>query len=292
MVSAILAMMIKLFALVALLFGCAEPRPELGDVGPFLPEDVAVVEDGTTGFDVGGTGETWCFTAPEESEEDLSIVGQLFEMSWSNMYPGEYTGDVRIRIMDMCGTEVHSFDVLPTGSYALHLPVGTAGFNGYFEFPYCPGSGDPGSFKFNDYPLFREFDKPFAGKYIHSNVRIFIPDIITFATAIVEQKDDAGYVQGTVYRWLDYETVQGAAIVPSSGKVWYISNAQIPDAALSETQNKGMFVVANAAPGPFEIQVTLPSGKSFTKRIHTWAYKSQPNGVVTNTGVPVPPEYL
>jgi hypothetical protein len=278
-------------AVAAVIAGCAEPRPDTGDFGPFLPLDAASAAE--TGADASAGMDAWCFGAGgPKAEVDLSVVGQMFEMSWTNMFPGDYRGDVLVKIFDLCGAEVRQFTVLPTGSFAFHMPVDVQGFNGYFEFPFKPDGMDDAAYPFAGYPLFREFDKPFAGQYIHSNVRMFAPDIITFATAIVKQEEEKGYVQGTVYRWLDYVTLDGVVVQPSSGKLWYISNAHIPDAGLATTQNKGMFVVANADPGPFALTFELPSGKSFTKEIYTWPFGDAANGLVTNTGVPVAPEYL
>ena len=275
--------------LLCTLSACSATAPETGDLGSFFPPDIAA-GDGI-GAEVS-KGEAWCFSSSEGAEQDLSVVGQVYEMAGDNLFPGHHTGDVTIKIFDVCGLPIHEFDVPPNGGFAFHLAVGDAGYDAYFEFPHRPEHVAEEDFPFGEFPLIREFDKPFHGAYIHSNLRLFNPDVVKFPLKIVDQQPEFAYVQGTIYNILDYETVVGAVVTPSSGDVWYISDQHIPDSTLNETQHRGMFIVANCDPGPIELLFTLPGEKSFAKRVTGWPMNTHPNNLFTSVGVPVDPELL
>ena len=77
--------------LVFTLLSCSAKAPEAGDLGAFFPPDQVSGE----GVSAEVTkGEAWCFTSPEGAEQDLSVVGQVYEMAWDNLFPGHHTGDV------------------------------------------------------------------------------------------------------------------------------------------------------------------------------------------------------
>ena len=269
---------------------CQATTPDSKDFGSFLPADSKVTTDaGKVDID---EGENLCFTGTDEDSTDLSIAGQLFEMSWENLWPGEYIPNVGIKIVDWCGTEVTQFDVGDLGSFAVHLNVGEHGFNGYFEYPYRPENIDEAEWEMGEYPLYREFDKEFRGDYIHCNLRLFGPDIIEVPLNLLKQQDDKGYVQGTIYEIIEYETLAGVTVEASSGTVTYVSNASFPDQTLTESQDKGLFLVANTDLGPVELTITLPSGNKVSKTVLAWPLTSEPNLVITNVGFPVHPELL
>ena len=281
---------VVLILVLALAVSCEGNAPNSGDLGSFLPRDFLAVDTGPSSAELK-SGETLCFTG-HEGELDLSVAGQMFEMSFKNLFPGEYIGDVHVKVRDLCGNQVHDFDVASIGSYAFHLPV-DEGFNAYFEFPYKPEWLADEDYPFADYPLYREFDKPFKGDYIHCNLRLFAPDIISIPLSVLKQKDHLGYVQGTLYEWITYDTIADAIITPSSGKTTYISDtAHLPDGALTATQTKGLFLVANVQPGELTLTVELPSGNTVEKTVIVWPLTSEPNKVITNVGVPILPDLL
>ena len=276
-------------ALAVTLLSCSATAPETADLGSFFPPDM------TAGEGLGAEvthGEAWCFTSAEGAEQDLSVVGQVYEMAIDNLFPGHHTGDVHIKIFDVCGLPIHEFDVPPNGGFAFHLAVGDAGYDAYFEFPHRPEHVAEEDFPFGEHPMIREFDKPFHGAFIHSNLRLFNPVVVKFPLMIVDQQPDTAYVQGTVYNILNYDTIAGAVVTPSSGDVWYISEQHIPDSTLNETQHRGMFIVANCDPGPIELLFTLPGGKTVAKRVVGWPMNTHPTNLFTSVGVPVDPEML
>jgi len=274
-------------------WGCEGNSPDGkgGDLGAFFAPDAGSVEMGGRSMDLI-RGEAHCFTGAG-GELDLSVVGQMFEMSFENLFPGEYVGNVLVKVKDLCGNEAYSFEVGDIGSFAFHLPVGDDGFHGYFEFPYRPEWMAVEDYPFADYPLFREFDKPFNGDYIHCNLRLFAPDILSIPLTVLKQKETLGYIQGTLYEWVTYDTIAGAKIQPSSGTTTYISDAaHLPDSSLTETQTKGLFLVANCTPGPVVLTVHFTSGAVIEKTVHVWPLNSEPNDVITNVGIPVTADLL
>jgi hypothetical protein len=275
--------------LLLLAMGCSASPPADTDFASFFPPDASV--EGLSGGEVA-LGESLCLLAPESSEKDLSVAGQVLEMSWDNLWPGNYIGDIEMHIYDWCGTQVDKVVVQPSGSFAFHTPAGEHGFVGYFEYPYKPDNVAQADWEYADYPLFREFDKEFRGDYIHCNLRLFGPEIISLPLNMTKQKDDKGYIQGTLYEIISYETLAGAVITPSSGTVTYLSDSHLPDGTLTETRELGLFLIANTEPGPVELIVTLANGNTLTKVVYTWPLKSEPNMVITNVGIPVMPELL
>ena len=287
----------KLFAVIMLLtlVACTGSRPETGDLGSFFPPDM--VSGGDAHQQDLGTVDALCRGTVIGGNEDLSVVGQLYLMSWDNLFPGDHFGDVHVKLFDMCGEMFFEYDVLPWGSFAFHLPMDEEGYDGYFEFPFRPESVAQEDWTLDSYPLVREFDKPFAGNYIHVNLRIFDPDIMQFSTSILKQEDALGYVQGTIYNWFDYYTLADVVVTSSSGKIWYVSEANLPDASLEKSQHKGIFLIANADPGLVKIDLELPNGNTVTKTILTWPFKGSVEGqpdraLVTSVGYPVPPDLL
>lgn len=275
---------------------CSASRPDTGDLGSFMPGDLGGAEGDVVLQDLGAV-DAMCRGTIIGGNEDLSVVGQLYLMSWDNLFPGDHTGDVNVKLFDMCGEEFFSFDVLPWGSFAFHLPMDEEGYDGYFEFPHRPDFVAEEEWTLGGHPLVREFDKPFFGHYIHVNLRIFDPAIMTFSTSILQQEDDKGYVQGTIYDWFDYHTLADVVVTSSSGKVWYVSEANLPDATLEMSQHKGIFLIANAEPGLVKIDLALPNGNTVSKTILTWPMKGAVDGqpdrlLATSVGYPVPPELL
>jgi len=275
--------------LTGLLLACSAPAPEATDFGSFFPLDAAT-EVATRGE--VSVGEHLCFLAPEEPLKDLSVAGQVLEMSWDNLWPGNYIGDIDLLVFDWCGIEVDRVTVQPSGSFAFHTPAGEHGFVGYFEYPHRPETIAEADWEFDDYPVFREFDKEFRGDYIHSNLRLFDPTIISLPIELTKQKNDKGYIQGTLYEIISYDTLEDAVVTASSGKVTYLSESHLPDSALTSTRDRGLFLVSNTVPGPVELTVTLPSGNVISKIVYTWRLDSEPNNVITNVGFPVMPNLL
>jgi hypothetical protein len=273
-----------------LLVSCAVETPQTGDLGSFFPADLSAPEPELPDIAGQDAGAYRCFTGVNGGDVELSVAGQVFEMSWENLFPGDYVGNVEVRLNDLCGTEVHRFASSDIGSFAFHVPVPEGGFDGYFEYPHLPEGTNPEDWTFGDYPLYREFDKDLAGDFIHVNLRMFAPAIVALPLKVTKQKDDLGYVQGSIYDWVTYDTVAGAAIVPDSGTVWYISEAHLPDANLSATQSLGLFLIANTQPGPVEIAISLPDGRKLSRQIVTWPLTSDPRKIITNVGIPVLPE--
>lgn len=282
--------LIRLACCVAVAAACYVQEPETGDLGSFFGMDTAPVPD-TVASDLTQEARWGSCYAPGKAETELSVVGQLFEMSFENLFPGTYVGNVAVKVFDACGVQVHAFEVGPIGSFATHFPVGE-GFNGYFEYPYKPDWVAAEDYRLADFPLFREFDKDFVGVYIHVNLRMFSPSIIDIPLAFMEQKPDLGYLQGTVYEWITYDTIVGAKIKASSGKVCYIGESHLPDLNLTQTCSRGLFLVANVTPGPVTLTVTLPGGKQVSKTVFAWPLESEPNRVITNVGIAVHPSAL
>ncbi len=276
-------------ALAALLLACSAPAPEATDFGSFFPPDSAT--EVAAGAEVA-IGENLCLFEPEKTEKDLSVAGQVLEMSWDNLWPGNYIGDIDMRVIDWCGIEVDRVTVQSTGSFAFHTPAGEHGFVGYFEYPHRPETVSEDDWTYGDYPVFREFDKEFRGDYIHCNLRLFSPGIISLPLNMTKQKDDKGYIQGTLYEIISYETLADAAIEASSGTVTYLSDSHLPDATLTTTKSRGLFLVSNTEPGPVELTVTLASGNQVSKTVYTWRLDSEPTKVITNVGFPVMPQLL
>jgi hypothetical protein len=275
-----------------LLAACEGNSPEAGDLGSFFAVEAAGADVGADVPGEDGRGPGACFTG-EPAKEDLSVAGQMFEMSFENLFPGDYVGNVDVKVVDLCGTVVRQFEVGASGSFAFHLPVGEQGFDAYFEFPHKPDAMPAAEYRFADYPLYREFDKPFRGTYIHCNLRIFSPQVISIPLTMLKQAPDLGYVQGTLYEWVTYDTIAGAVIAPSSGQTTYISDAaHLPDQTLTKTQGKGLFIVANVTPGEVVLAVTLPTGNVVEKTVTVWPLNSHPNKMITNVGVPVMDELL
>ncbi len=292
--SAMLAILIdrrsaSTLLLTALLLACSAPAPEDTDFGSFFPPDS--VSEVASGGEVN-VGEQLCLIAPEKTEKDLSVAGQVLEMSWDNLWPGNYIGDIELRVFDWCGSEVDRVTVQPSGSFAFHTPAGEHGFVGYFEYPHRPETIAEADWEFDDYPVFREFDKEFRGDYIHCNLRLFDPTIISLPIELTKQKADKGYIQGTLYEIISYDTLEDAVVTASSGKVTYLSDSHLPDSSLTSTRDRGLFLISNTEPGPVEIVVTLPSGNEVSKTVYTWRLDSEPNNVITNVGFPVMPDML
>lgn len=276
-------------ALSALVLACSAPAPEATDFGSFLPVDSVTEVAGRGEVTVG---ENLCLFEPEKTEKDLSVAGQVLEMSWDNLWPGNYIGDIDMRVMDWCGTEVDRVTVQPSGSFAFHTPAGEHGFVGYFEYPHRPETVAEADWAYGEYPTFREFDKEFRGDYIHCNLRLFSPSIISIPLKMTKQQDDKGYIQGTLYEIISYETLADAMITASSGTVTYLSDAHLPDATLTSTRDRGLFLISNTEPGPVELTVTLASGNVVSKTVYTWRLDSEPNKVITNVGFPIMPDLL
>lgn len=274
--------------LAACLLACSSTPPEAGDFGSFLPPDAARGSEIAAMDVVSGQR---CHPGTE-ADEDLSLVGQMLQMHFENLWPGDYVPDVEIRLFDWCGNHLHSFQTNDIGSFAFHFDAGVGGFDGWLEYPYKPPWMEESEWEFGDYPIYREFDKPFDGVYAHINLRLFDPKVLSLPLTITGQKEDKGYIQGTLYQWLDYHTIAGAVVEASSGTTTYISNASLPDMALGETQDKGLFLIANTTPGPVEVTVHLPNGNDISKTVLTWPLGPAADRLVTNVGFPVPPESL
>ncbi|MBM4353237.1 MAG: hypothetical protein FJ109_05480 [Deltaproteobacteria bacterium] len=278
----------RLFPLLFLL-SCAVETPQTGDLGSFFPADMTGEKDLPVAGEVDA-GAFSCFTGVNGGEVELSVAGQVFEMSFENLFPGEYVGNIGVHLVDLCGNEVRRFASSDIGSYAFHIPVPLEGLDAYFEFPHVPEGVDATDWAYEKYPLFREFDKELVGDYVHVNLRVFAPNIVAIPLNVTKQKAELGYVQGTLYEWVTYATIAGAAIESDSGTVWYISEGHFPDATLTVTQSRGLFLIANTTPGPIRIDVTLPDGRKVTRSVLTWPLNSDPRKVITNVGYPILPE--
>jgi hypothetical protein len=274
--------------LAALLLACSATPPEATDFGSFMPPDTAEPPE-ITAIDV--TSGQRCHP-PDEAEEDLSLVGQMLQMHFENLWPGDYVPHVQIRLFDWCENHLHTFETNDIGSFAFHFNAGIGGFDGWLEYPHKPEWMEESEWKFGDYPIYREFDKPFEGTYAHINLRLFDPKVVSLPLTITGQEEDKGYIQGTLYQWFDYHTIEGAVIEASSGVTTYISNASLPDMALGETQEKGLFLIANTDPGLVVVTVRLSNGNEVSKTVLTWPLGPKEDRIITNVGFPIPPEVL
>jgi len=210
------------------------------------------------------------FTVEVEGNH-IILAGYTLLMTVNNTDPGEFLEGVRIRVYDINGELLKEDFSGQDGSFIFALPVPQSGVDGYFEI-----------FK-DGYPLIRQFDRRLDENWTNIRLRLFDQPLYDIPRTLLNQQDDMGYIQGSIY---DKETeipLSGVVIEASSGEVVYLSDALLaPVAGLKATQSKGVFFVANSNPGIVTVKAKKDGVTLAEKSVITWK-----NGILTQLGLPV-----
>ncbi|GEM_PF-4756745 len=278
-ILAILALMVTHAA------GCSEPLPQEGDLGVFVPEDLIQEED-----DVQAnyeSEEVWthlCSPTTETKLHWLYVGVQMFETTMEHQLPGLQVPGVTVDFYDFCDTKVHSLVTNEQAVGGFQILIDGDGFDGYLEYTQ------------ENYPLFRQFDKPFRQFVQIIKGRMFEGPLFEAPLTVVGQSSSRGYIQGTVYNWYDEKPLPGAVIEAEiggkkAGEVWYLPDAlPVPSQALKATEKTGAFFVVNLPPGQVLLRATLSDGRVFERPAKTWRLDSFPRKTITEVGIPVYPD--
>lgn len=267
--------------------GCSEPAPADEDLGAFVPDDmVAEPEDSTTNY---GSSDVWsslCSPTTEEKLHWLYVGVQMFETTLENQLPGLQVPGVTVDFYDFCGTKFYTLVTDENAIGGFQIEVDGDGFDGYLEYTQ------------EGYPLFRQFDKPFRKFVQVIKGRMFEGVLFDGPLMVVEQKENLGYIQGTVYNWVDEKPIPGAKIEAevngvAAGEIFYLPDSlPVPSKKLSVTEKTGAFFAVNLPPGQVLLRATLSDGRVFERPAKTWRLDSFPRKTITEVGIPVYPDQV
>lgn len=185
---------------------------------------------------------------------------------------GEPLPYVRVSVHDMTQALIAETVSDEGGAFALAVPVASGNTYGYVAL-----------FK-EGLPEVRQFDRPFTENWTNMRLRMLDESLYSIPKTILGQRDENGYVQGSVYDRISEVPMKGVKISASSGVVAYLSDGiPVPKTDLTETQSQGVFFVANCRPGPLTITASKEGQILATVTVLTW-----PSGILTQVGIPVP----
>ena len=272
----------------AMLVGaCANPQPEVEDLGVFVPEDlVAQAEDTSTNYVSEDVWSSLCSPNNGEKLHWLYVGVQMFETTLENQLPGLQVPGVTVDFYDFCDTKFYTMVVDENAVGGFQIEVDGDGFDGYLEYTQ------------EGYPLFRQFDKAFRDFAQVIKGRMFEGVLFDGPLMVVEQRDNLGYIQGTVYNWADEKPLPGAKIEAEingkpAGEIFYLPDSlPVPSKKLSKTEKTGAFFAVNLPPGQVLLRATLSDGRVFERPAKTWRLDSFPRKTITEVGIPVYPDQI
>lgn len=201
----------------------------------------------------------------------IVLAGFTRQITPSNPDPGEPLPHVTIRVKDMSQTLLAETQSDDHGGFVLAVPIPTGGTDGYVEVEK------------EGLPTVRQFDRRLDENWTTMRLRMLDYNLYSIPRQILGQKDDLGYIQGSVYDKVSELPLPGIRVEASAGQVAYLSDGiPVPKTDLSETQSQGVFFVANCPPGPIVLRFIEGSREIATRTVLTW-----PKTVLTQVGVPV-----
>ncbi len=189
----------------------------------------------------------------------------------TNPDPGEVVGNVEISAFDMTQTLLAHTTSDKEGAFvmAIPLPSSDAVVYGYIQL------------KKEGFPTIRQFDRPLSENWTDMRLRLLKPVLFDIPRKLLKQKDNLGYIQGSVYYKKSQKTIKGAVITASSGRIAYLKNGVIPDYKQTQTGPNGVFFVANTSVGPVTITVKLHNKIIYKTMVLTWPK------ILTQLGIPI-----
>ena len=208
----------------------------------------------------------------ELEEPYVVLAGLTREITVQNPEPGEPLPHVYVSAFDMSQTLLAATESDANGAYVLAFHLSNPYLDGYIEA------------KKEGFLTVRQFDRPLSESWTNMRLRLVREEsILSLSFAVLQQNEDLGYVQGSVYDKVTENPIAGVKIVASSGDVAYLSDTlSLPDKTLKETQSRGVFFVVNCNPGPLTIQAFIGTEKIAERSVLTW-----PKKVITQVGLPV-----
>lgn len=250
------------------LCACREGSYPEEDLGPFYVEDhgssdshVALDYPSIEGLDI-------------EVEGPFVILGGLTRLiTPGNPDPGEVLPNVKVTVYDMTQRVLASTVSDDEGAFLLVVQTPEGGIDGYVEA------------KLQDYPTIRQFDRRLDEHWTNIRLRMVSWSLYDIPRQVLGQKDELGYIQGSVYDRNTEVPLAGVRVKTTSGEVAYLSKGlMLPSKELEASEAQGVFFVANCMPGPVTLTVESADGTVLATRT-VLAFRRP---VLTQVGIPIP----
>lgn len=256
-------MLRRLLLILYVVAGCQENQCPNDDLGPFYqtPEvfDVSIDYPNIDGisFDIDGPY--------------IIYAGLTRLISPTNPDLGDPLDNVTITIFDMSQQNRGSVVSDKDGAFIIPISMKGGPFDGYIELAK------------QNLPTVRQFDREFSENWTNMRLRMLDKSLYDIPRSILEQKEDKGYIQGSVYEKASEKPLSGLNIVASGGEVAYLSDGiPVPSKDLKSTQSQGVFFVANCPVGPITIKVYKGQNILAERMVLTWQ-----GGILTQVGIPI-----